>query len=274
MKRGCLLLGLLICTICVSLKAQSDLTVTLNKDGKILILPREKQYELNLPEFSYKSYTPASTREIEAKLQEFMPGLPAKADERPMDMQVSSTAYMPYFNVFTPMLERVSPMALDFDETSVVRLGDRVVFLVNGRQYTWPGTGGLTRIQPELMWQNDRWMLSVGAFAGKFYTPFNPSPQLMGGVNAQVRYAITDWMAARAWGQYAAYGKKEERNPHMLMNPFYNHTSVGGAMEFRITDNFGLGFGVNYEYNPFRRKMEPQYMIYPLFQSKGIKIGW
>lgn len=274
MKRGCLLFGLLICMICVSLNAQSDLTITLDKEGKILILPREKQYELNLPPLSYKSYTPASTREIETKLQEFMPGLPVKADERPMDMQVSSAAYMPYFNVFTPMLERVSPMALDFDETSVVPVSHQAFFLVNGQQYTWPGLGGLTRIEPQLMWQNERWMLSVGAFAGKFFTPFNPSPQLMGGVNAQVRYAITDWMAVRAWGQYAVYGKKEERNPHMLLNPFYNHTGVGGAMEFRITENFGMGFGVNYEYNPIRRKMEPQYMVFPLFQSKGFRIGW
>lgn len=273
MKRGCLLLILWMGAISLSVRAQSDLTFTMNKEGKVLIIPRQKHYELNLPKFSYKSYTPSSTRNIESKLQEFSPGAPIKADERPMDMQISSAAYRPYFNVFTPMLRQVSPMALDFNETSVIPLNDRFAFLVNGRQYTWPGAGGFTEISPSLTWQNERWMLGVGGFAGKFYTPFNPSPSLMGGVNVQGRYAITEWMAIRAWGQYAAYGD-EDKNPHMLLNPFYNHTSVGGALEFKFTDNAGVGFGVNYEYNPMRRKMEPQYLIYPIFRSKNIRIGW
>lgn len=273
MKRGYLLGMWLIGVICIHVEAQSDLTFTMDKEGKILIIPREKHYELNLPKFSYKSYTPASTRLIESKLQEFMPGQPLRADERPMDMQIASAAYRPYFNVFTPMLRQVSPMALDFNETSVIPLNDHFSFVVNGRQYTWPGAGGLTEITPELMWQNERWMLSVGGFAGKFYTPFNPSPALTGGAHVQARYAVTEWMALRGWGQYAAYGD-EEKNPHMLLNPFYNHTSVGGALEFNFTENFGVGFGVNYEYNPIRRKMEPQYLVYPIFRSKNIRIGW
>lgn len=273
MKRGYLLSMWLLSVICIHVEAQSDLTFTMDKEGKVLIIPREKHYELNLPKFSYKSYTPASTRLIESKLQEFMPGQPRQADERPMDMQVASAAYRPYFNVFTPMLRQVSPMALDFNETSVIPLNDHFSFVVNGRQYTWPGAGGLTEITPQLMWQNERWMWSVGGFAGKFYTPFNPSPALMGGVHAQARYAVTEWMAVRAWGQYAAYGD-EEKNPHMLLNPFYNHTSVGGALEFKFTENAGVGFGVNYEYNPIRRKMEPQYLFYPIFRSKNIRIGW
>ena len=59
----------------------------------------------------------------------------------------------------------------------------------------------------------------------------------------------------------------------MLRNPFFYHTQVGGAMEFKITDNFWMGAGVNYEYNPVRRKMEPQFLVYPVFKSGRFKIG-
>lgn len=209
------------------------------------------------------------------KLKEFVPHIrPVRTDERPMDMQVSSAAYQPFFNVFTPMIRQVSPMALDFNEVSIVPISDDFLFLVNGRQYTWPGAGGLTTVDGELIWQKERWTLSGGAFAGKYFTPFNPSPQLTGGFNASVRYDATDRLALKAWGSYAFYGKEEKYNPHLLMNPFYNHTQVGGAFEFKVNENFGIGMGVNFEYNPVRRKMTPQYLIAPLFHSKNIHIGW
>lgn len=276
MKRGDLLTLLLILsglTLFTSIRAQTDLVLTMNKEGKIVAIPRKEHYELNIPQWSYKSYTPSSSRDIESKLREFVPDIPATPDERPMDMQVQSAAYRPYFDVFTPMLRRVSPMALDFNETSVIPIGDNLYFLTNGRQYTWPGAGGLTEIAPSLVWKTGRFTFNAGAFGGKFYTPFNVSPALMGGVNAQVKYDATDRIALRAWGQYAVYGD-EDKNPHMLLNPFYNHTSVGGAVEFKFNENFGIGVGVNYEYNPIRRKMEPQYLIYPIFRSRNIRIGW
>lgn len=271
MKRMILLL--IGCFATLYGQAQSNLSLTMNKDGKVIFIPKKKEYELKLPPLSYKSYTPASTREIDAKLREFMPDIVSAADERPMDMQVLSAAYQPFFDVFAPMLRRVSPMAFDFNETTVVPIDKQFSFLVTGQQYTWPGAGGLITINPSLQWQSGAWMAGAGVFGGKFYTPFNLYPELMGGVNAQVRYAATEWLALRVWGQYAYYGDQND-NPHMLLNPFYNHTSVGGAFEFKFNENVGVGFGVNYEYNPIRQKMEPQYMIYPLIKGRNIRIGW
>ena len=77
----------------------------------------------------------------------------------------------------------------------------------------------------------------------------------MGGFNAMASYDVTDWMTVRGWGQYTFYDHNERNNPHMLMNPFYNHTNVGGAFEFKVNDSgFRVGVGVNYEYNPIRGK--------------------
>ena len=165
-------------------------------------------------------------------------------------------------------------MALDFHEVSVVPVSEQVAFITSGQQYTWPGVGGLTRINTELLWTHDRFSLSGGAFGGRYFTPFNPSPQFMGGFNAMASYDVTDWMTVRGWGQYTFYDHNERNNPHMLMNPFYNHTNVGGAFEFKVNDSgFRVGIGINYEYNPIRGKMERQFMFYPAGKIGTFRIG-
>lgn len=270
MKRNYfLLITLWLCACCGY--AQSDLDFVLNKEGKMIAIPKYKTFELKIPKYTLNSYTPSSTLTIDAKLREFHPGIFSTMNERPMDMQTLSGAYLPFFNEFTPMLRRVSPMALDFNETSVTPIGETISFIVNGRQETWPGAGGLTTISPYLQWHKDKLTIAGGAFAGRYFTPFNPSPGFMGGVNALVSFEATNWLTVKTWGQYTQYGKGEKYNPHMLMNPNYNHTGVGGAFEFKVKENVGIGVGVNYEYNHMKRRMEPQYLIYPIF--KAISIG-
>lgn len=266
MKKRLVIWLLLLVAVAVEAQVQSDLIMTVNSEGRMIAIPKFMNYELNIPKFAYKTYTPSMNmaREFERQSRAFTPDIPPAIDERPMDMQVLSTAYQPFFNEFTPMLRRVSPMALDFNELSVTPISDNVDFWVQGQQYTWLGAGGITRVSTALSWHKDRWVVTGGAFAGRFYTPLNPSPGFMGGANVQVSYEATDWLKIRGWGQYAEYGK-DSRNSHMLMNPSFNHTNVGGAFEFKLNNKFGMGVGVNYEYNPIRRKMERQQLIYPIF---------
>lgn len=279
MKRVISLLALLLwaCT----LNAQSDFTWTRNKDGKIIVLPKRPVFGLNLPKIDYeKLYLHSTHSLIEEQLRTFKPELQDEIqfhvglEDRPMDRQVLSTAYQPFFNPYTPMLRQISPMALDFHEVSLVPIDEKLTFVTSGQQYTWPGVGGLTRINTGLTWNVDRWTFSGGAFAGRFFTPFNPSPQLTGGFNVMASYELTDWMTIRGWGQYAFYSNKEEKNPHMLLNPFYNHTSVGGAFEIKVNDSgFKVGVGVNYEVNPMNGKMNRQFLIYPAGKIGRISFG-
>ncbi|MDR1937602.1 MAG: hypothetical protein LBQ73_03760, partial [Tannerellaceae bacterium] len=249
MKRGSLLLLFLFAAFCV--EAQPEMTLILNKEGKMMMIPKRKTYELNIPPYSYKSYTPASSpMRIGMDLQEFTPYHSTILDERPMDMQVLSEAYRPFFNVYTPMLRRVSPLALDFREASVVSLGDDLSLLTIGEQATWPLLGGTTAINSNVVWRYDRWTLSGGGFAGRYYTPANLSPGFMGGVNTQARYEASSRLSFRAWAQYAAYSDSKSANPYLMTNPYMNHTGMGGAMEFMFTENIGAGMGVSYEYNP------------------------
>ena len=273
MKRGYFIIIALLA--CVSYgHAQSVFDFVLNREGKITAVPKFRTLDFNIPEYSYKTYTPSRLTELEKKLREFTPDFPPQVDERPMDMQVLSLAYRPFFNVFAPMIRRVSPMAFDFQEFSFTPISETTGMLTVGEQYTWPGAGGLTQISSSLVWQQDRWTLTGGAFAGRYFTPFNPSPDFMGGFNATASYEATDWLTLRSWAQYTFYEKKERSNPQMLLNPFYNHTSVGGAFEFKVKDDIGIGIGVNFEYNPWNKRMDPQFLIYPALKNKNIRIGF
>lgn len=272
MKRGYfIIIALVTCVFCGH--AQSVFDFVLNGEGRVTAVPRFKVLDFRIPEYSYKTYTPSTTFELEKKLREFTPDFPLSADQRPMDMQVLSLAYRPFFNVFTPMIRRVSPMALDFQELEYTPISETTGLLTVGEQFTWPGVGGLTRVSSSLVWSQERWTLTGGAFAGRYFTPFNYSPDFMAGFNASVAFDATDWMTIRGWGQYAFYQKGERTNPHMLLNPYYNHTSVGGALEFKVKNDFKLGFGINYEYNPWNKRMDPQFLFYPAFKNKNIRIG-
>ena len=181
MKRGISLIILLLCALC--LQAQSDLTWIRTKEGRMVAVPNGR-FRLEPAQIHIQKFTPSDRQLIEAKLREFIPDLPVQSayeQERPMDMIISSAAYQPFFNPYTPMLRRVSPMALDFHEVSIIPVSEQVAFITSGQQYTWPGIGGLTRINTELLWTYDRFSLSGGAFGGRYFTPFNPSPQFMAG---------------------------------------------------------------------------------------------
>lgn len=267
MKRGIYMIMMMV-LYGICLHAQTELTWIRTKEGKMVAMPKRAVFDFNIPKLSYKSYTPSMRQVMDAKLKEYAPDMTPSLDERPMDMQILSEAYRPFFNEFAPMIRRVSPMAFDFNETSITQINDQFSFIVTGQQYTWPGMGGLTRVSPELVWQKEKWTLSGGAFAGRYFTPFNPTPDYMGGFNVMAAYEATDWLTLRGWGQYTFYSEKESKNPHMLMNPFYNHPGVGGAFEFKVNDGLKFGVGVNYEYNPVRGKMERQFLFHP-----GGKIG-
>ena len=74
MRRGLFIFMAWICV--VGIQAQSDFSFILNKEGKIIVLPKNKTYELNIPKASYKTFTPAGTRDIDIKLREFTPDIP------------------------------------------------------------------------------------------------------------------------------------------------------------------------------------------------------
>lgn len=271
MKRG---LMMLMCLFCIGqVYAQSRSGFFLTGEGKLFYWPVIKQYNLTLPAFNYNLYIPEYKPEIQPINFEVEELPTSTVVDRPMDMQILSAAYSPFFNIYAPMLRRVSPMAFDFNEIEIVPLSEKLSSVASGWQYTWPGAGGLTMFSSGMAWQSGNMTLTGSGFAGHFYTPFNLSPEYLVGANVTVRYDINNRLAVRAWGQYAHYFHDERDNPHLQLNPFLNKTSVGGAMEYKFNDNFGVGMGIDYRHNPRTGNFSPQYMFYPVFKTKsGIQI--
>ena len=263
MKKGVYIFCLFLYSVLYGY-SQNSFTVAFSKEGKLIVLPKMQTFHLTIPELSYKSYTPASTSVIEAKLKEYKQEQTYKSDERPIDMQILSPAYRPLFSP-SSVLMNMTPMMLDFKVTEFAPLNDNLVILTVGSKETFPGLGGITFLQSSLAWQSGRWALSGGAFAAKYYSPANWGPLQTVGFQGTADYLVADWLKLKTWGRYVNYNDNQSQNAHMVMNPFYPHTATGGAFEIRFNDKFGVGMGMQYEFNPIRRKWQPQYIAYPIF---------
>ena len=77
MKRGISLIILLLCALC--LQVQSDLTWNRTKEGRMVAVPKRAVFDLHLPKFTSKSFTPSHRQLIDANLREFCPDLPVPA---------------------------------------------------------------------------------------------------------------------------------------------------------------------------------------------------
>lgn len=259
---------LFFCSALSLLQAQNGFTYTMNKEGRIVAIPRQIELNLNIPSFNYKSYTPQTGTAIEYQLKEIKDqteSLPSIMDS-PMNMQILSAAYRPFFNPYALMLHRVNPSAFDFKEIEILPLSESLYFSVAGQKQHWIGLGGITSLQPALTWKWNKLTITGGSLVSSYATPFNLSPEYMGGLRTHISYELNDRFGIDTWGQYAVYNENEKKNPHVLMNPFYDHTNVGGAIRMKVTENFGIGAGMQYEFNPVNRKWNRQILLYPIFQ--------
>jgi hypothetical protein len=263
----------LLTVLSCSLKAQQQFNVMFDKDGKAFIIPSSRKYTIEASEplssscADYKSNPPP---------QPFIDGSNAQQSQLaslPSNINVLSSAYAPFFNPYTQMFARVSPFALDFNETNAVMIYDNLAAIIQGRKTTWPLLSGQTDISSSIVWRNNRLTVAGGVFAGNYYTPLNLSPALMGGISLDARYEMSDKFALRGWGQYAVHGANGANNPWIYNNAWMNHTGAGGAIEYMVNDNFGIGGGVEYRFNPMKGKLEPHPVVYPVFKHGSFSIG-
>lgn len=83
------------------------------------------------------------------------------------------------------------------------------------------------------------------------------------GLNSRMNLQVNDRLNFKLHGAYSLRGKQ------MLMNQnsLYPENSYGGAVEYRISDKFGLGAGVDRYLNPFTGKWVTQPYVYPIFYN-------
>ncbi|MDR0537308.1 MAG: hypothetical protein LBH04_04575 [Tannerellaceae bacterium] len=269
MKRALLLIFLI--TGAINLCAQQDFTVFFDRSGKAIAIPKANKYDFNIPEYSLGKY---------AKLESSSVIDSGAGDDAlnpvatlPVNVQILSSAYRPYFNPFMPLMKKSLPTAFDFREISVMQLNEKIALVTVGERETWPFLAGQTSFDAMLAWQHERLSIAGGAFISKFYTPFNLSPALSGGVNLDLKYELGNRVALRGWGKYTLYEGNERMNPYLYSLPIYNYSGVGAAVEYMFSESFGMGGGVEYQFNYHKGRMEPRPVIYPVFKIGKVSIG-
>ncbi len=254
--------------------AQLPFRVFTDQEGKAHIFPRFKSMDFTMPGISYTNlYYTQKTPDLEMTWPENSYTKPLAFADRPMDMQILSGAYRPFFNAYTPMLIRTNPFAFDFFEAYQYKINNHTAFTVTGLQSTWPGSGRIHTVSTGIAWNQDRLSLWGGGFAGRYATPFDLSPGVMGGFYAGASYQATEWLKLNAWGEYTIYDKAGKENMFLYSDLFHKKTSVGGSMEFKVSDSFGFGIGMQHNYNPIHQKWERQQLIYPVIHSKKFGIS-
>ncbi|MDR0995797.1 MAG: hypothetical protein LBL81_05855 [Tannerella sp.] len=261
---------ILACLCCCGLQAQ-EAKLSLDKEGKIMVaLPAPRPW-LPLPNRSLPLTSSLNTSAPGADSL-YTKGNYWFDEDLPRDRQVLSDAYRPFYDPFAPMYLRMLPTAWDFQEASVVPINEKTALVAIGRRETWPLLGGVTDLNAGLFWQSGRLSISGGLLGGAYSTPLSPAASLMTGANLQVRYTLNDRLALRAWGQYLYYAPGERRNFYLNNSPFFQTSGYGAALEYMLTEHFGLGGGVEGNFNYLKGRMEYRPIVYPIFKVGKFKI--
>ncbi|MDR2498884.1 MAG: hypothetical protein LBD28_05535 [Tannerellaceae bacterium] len=273
MKPNVLLHSIALIILSSAIHAQLPGELMFDKDGRPFSIPPFHDYNLKLEPSVGVAFTKADDQKPSPFIANQGVASSASLANLPINLHVLSSAYAPFFNPYMPMMARVSPTALDFSETEVMMLGDNMALLTYGRKSTWPLFGGQADLTTQLAWQHNNLTIAGGIFAGNYYTPLNLSPELMGGVALDARYQFSDKVAMRGWGRYTLYSGDGAMNPWVQQGAFFNHSSLGGALEYMFNENFGMGGGVEYRFNYFKGRLEPHPVVYPIFKSGHFSIG-
>lgn len=133
---------------------------------------------------------------------------------------------------------------------------------LSGSKYNWGMAGSFNsyNIHTQAQWQvNDR--LSVAGGVGATRYDFFRGGQTQYNFSGSLSYQLNDRITLRGFGQYSL------NHPTILDQPGteWSNKTYGGAMEFRITDRFGVGVGAERTFNPWRGKWETHPIFYPVF---------
>lgn len=136
-------------------------------------------------------------------------------------------------------------------------------------------SGGLTsammplaNVQAGLSYQMTNWLNVSG---GPYLNRMNLFQQSVNdyGLNGKMNLRLTDRLNVNLHGKYSLRGKQTLMN----QNPLFPDNNYGGAVEYRISDSFGLGAGVDRFLNPYTGKWVTRPYVYPIFYNKDDKKG-
>jgi len=93
-------------------------------------------------------------------------------------------------------------------------------------------------------------------------------------INVSSHAFISDRLGINAYGQYSINSIPNSEKGSIPNSPFAPNSYFGGSLEFRITEKLGVETGIGRHFNPWNRKWESFFFVFPkIYESKSIKIG-
>lgn len=142
---------------------------------------------------------------------------------------------------------QINPYANDYSFYQRKKVMDGGWINTSSSHFLSPTIGSLTLIRANYEYMlSEHIITSVGTYGARYFYNLNMYQDF--GINASIRYQITDRLALIAFGQYSARSNINNiggDNAWLIPN-----TNYGGVAEFKITKNFGVQGGIKREMNP------------------------
>lgn len=184
-------------------------------------------------------------------------------------LKIKMNVYVPEFYqgpVYNYLSDSKFPFANDYRYSGYWSVSDRSGLTTRSTHETYPGLGSSTQIGAVYSYMlSDNIIISGGPYAAKYmvnHTIYNDM-----GVNAALKFNISDRVGFRIFGQYSGFANKHGFNSENRWGMF-PQSSFGGAFEYKITDKFGVMGGMNRELNPMTGKWRNVPFLVPVFYGK------
>lgn len=194
--------------------------------------------------------------------------------KRPDSLTMNMTVYVPEFYqgpLYNYLSDSEYPYANDYAYYAGYRLSDRSWLTTSSTHDTYLFVGSLYNIGGRYNYMlTDNLTLSAGAYILKYgdIGTFTGGYKIRNdaGVNAALKYQITDRIAIHGFGQYSAFGKRNKLDSSYA--PWYPTSNFGAAFEYRVSKGFGIMGGVERQLNPMTGKWKNVPFLAPVFYGK------
>ena len=177
------------------------------------------------------------------------------------EFSIPQSYYLPLLSLYQPD-NPVNKFMLDMHLTNQFIFNDVSSISTAHIQSNFIGLGGLNLIQANYHLNIDnRVIFSPGIYAAKFniYNDFLNDA----GLNGNIKILLSNRININLFGQYSIRENTISISP--FISPLYPHSNFGGALEFKVNDNWGIQMGAENEYDVFLRKWVTRPFIMPVF---------
>jgi len=177
------------------------------------------------------------------------------------EFRIPQSYYLPLLSLYQPD-NPVNKFMLDMHLTNQFIFNDVSSISTTHIQSNFIGLGGLNLIQANYNINiDDRVIFSPGIYTAKFniYNDFLNDA----GLNGNIKILLSNRININLFGQYSIRENTISISP--FISPLYPHSNFGGALEFKVNDNWGLMMGAENEYDVFLRKWVTRPFIMPVF---------